>query len=549
VCHALAHCASIRHISCPNDKRSQLDPVAQGLARSLAESVAGWPLIDALNAITCVYPVLLEPQQRSELGAFHTPPSLTRRLFDMAEEAGLDWRVARVLDPASGGGAFLLEAAVRLRRYLQPCEPAFALAQIEARLRGMEIDPHAAALSQVALEILLSDLIGAAGRQLRPLVKVCDALEEPPMACFDLVIGNPPYGRVALSPQQRQRFARSLYGHANLYGIFTDLALRWAQPAGIIAFLTPTSVLGGQYYAALRRLLVTEAPPSAINFVDARRGVFEDVLQETMLAIYHRRTVPQTILTESDTGPVQVHYLSLDADGETTLTKNGTIMLPTDPTAPWIAPREPADASLVAKLATMPTRLADWGYKVSTGPLVWNRFKTQMREHAGADTRPIIWAEAVTADGRFVLRADKRNHTPHLAITKADEWLIVTVPCVLIQRTTAKEQARRLIAAELPADVVEKNRGVVVENHLNMVVANSKPPRVSAAAVAAVLNSMAADRAFRSISGSVAVSAFELEALPLPSVEAIQEIEELLRLGADRCAVDAAVCQLYGLAG
>ena len=31
-----------------------------------------------------------------------------------------------------------------------------------------------------------------------------------------------------------------------------------------------------------------------------------------------------------------------------------------------------------------------------------------------------------------------------------DEWLLLDRSCVLLQRTTAKEQARRLIAAELP---------------------------------------------------------------------------------------------------
>ena len=38
--------------------------------------------------------------------------------------------------------------------------------------------------------------------------------------------------------------------------------------------------------------------------------------------------------------------------------------------------------------------------------------------------------------------------------------------CILVQRTTAKEQARRLIAAELPSEFVHQHRGVVVENHL-----------------------------------------------------------------------------------
>lgn len=112
----------------------------------------------------------------------------------------------------------------------------------------------------------------------------------------------------------------------------------------------------------------------------------------------------------------------------------------------------------------MPGRLADWGYSVSTGPLVWNRFKSQMRDRAGRGVHPLIWAEAVTADGRFIYRAEKRNHTPYFKIERGDGWLLVEEACVLVQRTTAKEQARRLIAAELPAEFIAKHGGVVVES-------------------------------------------------------------------------------------
>jgi adenine-specific DNA-methyltransferase len=53
-------------------------------------------------------------------------------------------------------------------------------------------------------------------------------------------------------------------------------------------------------------------------------------------------------------------------------------------------------------------------------------------------------------------------------------------------------------------------------------------PKVSPCAVEAVLNSEIIDLVFRCISGSVAVSAFELEALPLPTPEQMRTIERLL---------------------
>lgn len=514
----------------------QLDIGVAELAQAVGREAAPLPIGEAVYFLTGLYTTLLASRERGVLGAFYTPPALATRLLDMADEQGVDWTRARVLDPASGGGAFLLPAAERMIAALPAADPAFVLRQIGARLLGLELDPYAAGFGQNAIELLLADVTAAAGRAAPIVVRVTDTLEEAPSTRFDLVIGNPPYGRVTLTPTQRQRFARSLYGHANLYGVFTDIAVRWTKRGGTIAYLTPTSFLSGHYYSALRELIAKEAPPVAIDFVHARRGVFEDVLQETLLAVYRRGAKP---------GRAQIHYVQVTSEREAHVIRNGTIGLPSPASQPWLAPREPRHSALIAAAEAMPARLADWGYSVSTGPLVWNRFKSQMRDRAARGAHPLIWAEAVTADGRFMFRAEKRNHAPYFKIERGDAWLLVEEACVLVQRTTAKEQARRLIAAELPAEFIAAHGGVVVENHLNMVRPTARPA-VPPATVAAVLNSQVADQLFRCINGSVAVSAFEMEALPLPSAADMQGVEELVSRKARSTEIEAELARLYG---
>jgi adenine-specific DNA-methyltransferase len=514
----------------------QLDLAVDELAQAIGREAAPLPIDEAAYFLTGLYTALLATRERGALGAFYTPPSLASRLLDMAEEQGVDWTCARVLDPASGGSAFLLPVAQRMITILRWAEPQFVLRQIGARLLGLELDPYAAGFGQNAIELLLADVTAAAGQPAPVVVRVADTLEEPPAARFDLVIGNPPYGRVALTPEQRHRFSRGLYGHANLYGVFTDIAVRWAKKGGVIAYLTPTSFLSGHYYSALRELIAKEAPPVAIDFVHARRGVFEDVLQETFLATYHRGAKP---------GRVQVHYVQVASEREARVIRNGTIGLPSPASQPWLAPRDPKHSKLISVADSMPARLADWGYSVSTGPLVWNRFKDQMRERPGRSVHPLIWAEAVTAEGRFIYRAEKRNHAPYFKIELGDAWLLVKEACVLVQRTTAKEQPRRLIAAELPGEFVTQHSGVVVENHLNMVRPTSRQ-KVSPATVAAVLNSRIVDELFRCINGSVAVSAFELEAIPLPSPAAMRGVERLVAQGAGSEELERELARLYG---
>jgi adenine-specific DNA-methyltransferase len=512
----------------------RLDAAAAGLARTLGEEAGKLPIENAAFQLSACYTAMLPEAIRSEWGAFYTPPALTARLMELAEEAGTDWCKARVLDPACGGGAFLLPVALRMQERLPTLTAGRLLDHFAGHLSGFDIDPFAAQLTQTWLEIAFAEISIKTGRPFPSVIRVCNSLEQAVSGKrFDLIIGNPPYGRLRLASELREQYQRSLFGHANLYGLFTDLALRWARKGGVIAYVTPTGFLAGEYFKALRALLAKDAPPIAIDFITERRGVFDDVLQEALLATYRRGGTLRS---------PTVHYLSVN--GTAQVTHAGSFTLPDDASYPWLAPRTPDDGPLVEQLNRLPARLADWGYKVSTGPLVWNRFKDQFRSRPGKDTLPVIWAESVTADGRFIFRAEKRNHQPHFRSGPSDKWLKVTEPCVLLQRTTSKEQARRLIAAELPKAFIDAHGGVIVENHLNMVKAIGKP-KIAPAVVAAVLNSKIADRAFRCISGSVAVSAFELEALPLPSPQKMKAIGDLLRAGATQSLIDASLERLF----
>jgi len=514
-----------------------LDFEAADLAALIGPAASALDTVAASYWLSVTYTTMLPDSLRSRLGIYYTPPALSARLLDMASEAGTDWETCSVLDPACGGGAFLGPAALRMTAARRGQEPRRILASIAERLRGFEIDPFAAWLSQTFLEIALAGLCAAADLRLPQVVSVCDSLEQKPAGdAFDLVIGNPPYGRVRLSPQLRQRYRRSLYGHANLYGLFTDLALRWSAPGGVIAYVTPTSFLAGEYFKALRALLAAEAPPAAVDFIEARKGVFEDVLQETMLAAYRRG---------GEAGTAAVHYVAVSPSGDAHVSPAGDFELPIKHSAPWLLPRHPDQAALIARMADMPSRLADWDYKVSTGPLVWNRHKSQLRNRPGKGCLPLVWSEAIAGPGRFVHRAEKKNHEPFFKLEEGDDWLRIDKPCVLLQRTTAKEQSRRLIAAPLPEELFDEHGGLVVENHLNMVRSLNGAPKVSHNAVSAVLNSEIVDLAFRCISGSVAVSAFELEALPLPSLEQMGTIEKLIARQANPETVERRLRAIY----
>src|SRR5258708_15890477 len=282
-----------------------------GLTARIGEAFLILPPSQSGFLLGQLYTALLPDMVRKNLGAYYTPPALVKRLLELVTNCGFDWSRGKIIDPACGGAAFLASVAPKLVEHSRNKQPIAIIEDIENRLFGIEVDPFAAWMTMVLLDLALLDLTLSAKRPLKNLVSSRDALEIRPneLGIFDLVIGNPPYGRVTLATDQRARFKESLFGHANLYGLFTDLAVRLSKPAGIIGYVTPTSFLGGEYFKNLRLLLESRAPLQRLDFVSDRDGVFDGVLQETMLAVFQQRT-------PSATNHVQLNLLRADNPSE-----------------------------------------------------------------------------------------------------------------------------------------------------------------------------------------------------------------------------------------
>ena len=113
-----------------------------------------------------VFEGLMGADRRKTSGTYFTPPDLLRSTVAAALDAALanrapdDVRHLRVLDPAVGSGAFLLEALGQLeqrRATLWPDEPraAHRRAVIRDNLFGVDIDPMAVRLAELRLWLAL----------------------------------------------------------------------------------------------------------------------------------------------------------------------------------------------------------------------------------------------------------------------------------------------------------------------------------------------------------------------------------------------------------
>jgi adenine-specific DNA-methyltransferase len=491
------------------------------------EGLAPAPSSDApadLSGLTgfdvgALYVAALSAGVRSRHGRHYTPVMLAEHLWTMTRLAlghrrpGLPLP-GLVRDPACGGGALLLPPLRQHLGALAEADPRVTLAGLPRFVEGVDADPSAVWITNVVLAAELLPFIArvpdARRRPLPMLARVGDGLAATDRRARAVVM-NPPYGRVRLDDVERARWDRYLYGHANLYSLFLAAGLESLDQEGTLAALVPTSFLAGRYFASLRAELAQHAPLRDLTFVEQRGGVFAGVLQETCLAAFTRRRARRTAIASANGHIVDVAKVASPRGDR-----------------PWVLPRRSDDAHVAAAAATMPHTLASAGWRVSTGPLVWNRRRADLGPEPGAPSASVLWAADL--DGGQLHRDPVRDDLRRLALRANDaDVLLLEEPAVLVQRTTAPEQQRRVVCVELTSELLAEWGGaVVVENHVNVIrSASTAEPLLSRSALAAVLSTRTVDRLTRCISGSVALSAYELESLPLPDADTLASWEGL----------------------
>ena len=453
------------------------------------------------------YVTALEPAIRSHTGRHYTPPALAAALWEQARATAGGQIDGLVFDPACGAGALLLPP---LRSWLS-CDvaPERALAGAATAIGGCDLDEAAVWLGNVALASVMLPWWAKLPAMHRPplpaLLHVGDGLA-PRDVRPAAVLMNPPYGRIRLDDDERMRWSHAVHGHANRYALFMAAGAALLRHGGVLAAVVPAGWLGGCYFQRLRAHLAAHAPMKQITYVRERTDVFSTgVIQETVLASFLRGAAAG-----------EIGCTALELSSQLTRAYLGSVCPPARPDLPWPLPRKHSDVALVRRAGALHARLPDYGWKVSTGPLVWNRAKERISARRGDGSVTIIWAADL--DGGTPRRSPIRQPQRWLALRPGDDHvLVLDRPAVLVQRTTAPEQPRRLLAAELDVACLERWGGrVVVENHVNVLTCRDPQSPLTARLLMALLKSAALDRLYRCLTGSVAVSAYELSAIPLP---------------------------------
>lgn len=480
---------------------------------------AGLPEDEKHYWISSLYALLMPAARRRRLAAYFTPPHLAQYAIDLLTAAGIQPGKDRILDPASGGAAFLVPLAARIagRARQRDASAEKILLAIESTLAGVEIEPDLAKLSKALLADLLWKEIRSAGRRPNVAIKQADTLRLPaPDILYDAVIGNPPYGRV-FRPTKAilKAFAPVITdGYVNLYVLFLEQALRLVKPGGVICLIIPISFVGGPYFSSLRKRILETAHVLSLDPIDKRSDLFLDVLYDVCVLVLRKKGL-------SARTPVATSSLLMIRQPNQLL---GNLDLPEQPTGRmWALPDDKQkDGLFRAGLET----LRDYGYVAKTGYFVWNR--EQHRYRVGKKPRsnevPLFWAHNIKP-GTRCKPYDGEPGAERIGFVKmkADSTAIIHTDAIILQRTSNKRQSRRLIAAVVRQSALPGERGFVGENHTIIIIPDpAKKQKIPIAMLCRLLNTAAVDARFRRMSGSVSVSTKALNQLPLPTTAQIR---------------------------
>lgn len=235
------------------------------------------------------------------------PPARTA-LVEFWEAWQDDLATVRLLDPACGSGAFLIEAFDQLHATYQASNDRlqelrghrslFDLDKriLEHNLYGVDLNEEAVEICRLSLWIKTASR-GKALTSLDHTIRAGNSIVAEPSihprafdwqaafpqvfaaGGFDVVVGNPPYVRQellgAIKPYLEEHYA-AYHGMADLYVYFYELGLNVLKPGGLLSFIVTNKWMKAGYGEPLRMLLAdTSWIESVVDFGNAKQ-IFED---------------------------------------------------------------------------------------------------------------------------------------------------------------------------------------------------------------------------------------------------------------------------------
>ncbi len=339
---------------------------------------------------------------------------------------------------------------------------------------------------------------------------------------YDFVIGNPPYMKIPKDAPEATAMPEVCYGAPNLYFIFAAMGLFNLERDGEMVYIIPRSWTSGAYFKRFRQYFLTEGKLEHIHLFASRNKVFdkEDVLQETIIIkVKKTHQTPKKVTITSS-------HSNNDFDNLASLTVPYGLVVSGNDYYVYLVTDE-KEVSVLERLHRFNKTLPDIGLKMKTGLTVDFRNREILRNDAEEGAIPLFYAQHIK-QGEVQFPIQKEHE---YVVTEQKGLMQDNRNYLFVKRFTAKEERRRLQCGVYLSKKYPQYKKISTQNKINFVdglIIEMSECLVYGLYV--IFNSTLYDEYYRILNGSTQVNSTEINAMPVPDLDSIQEMgRELMK--------------------
>ncbi|MBR1516631.1 MAG: Eco57I restriction-modification methylase domain-containing protein [Bacteroidales bacterium] len=327
---------------------------------------------------------------------------------------------------------------------------------------------------------------------------------------FDMVIGNPPYLKIAKDAEEALAMPEVCYGAPNLYFLFWAMSINNLKDGEELVYIIPRSWTSGAYFERFRQYLFRHCVITNIHLFGSRDKVFdsESVLQETMIVkVKKTRKTPRFVKMSSSETSDFTNIKYYDVDYNTIVAPNRFVFLVTSQ----------EEAEILSRVNSQSCTLESDDLRMRTGLIVDFRSREVLRDSDEDGSFPLFYSHHIK-NGRVQWPAGRSSE---YILTNKSGYLQENANYLFVKRFTSKEEKRRLQCGIYLKSDYSEYKYISTQNKINYIKCDS-PELVYGLYV--LLNSTLYDSYYRLLNGSTQVNSTEINLMPVPSKESIRQM-------------------------
>ncbi len=339
---------------------------------------------------------------------------------------------------------------------------------------------------------------------------------------YDVVIGNPPYMKIAKTSTEAETMSDVCYGAPNMYFLFMAMGMFNLTDDGELVFIIPRSWTSGAYFRKFRQKILNEGILEHIHLFISRDKVFEKetILQETMIVKVRKTNKnPESIVitTTQNNGDFSNKTIFKTSYDNVVAGENKYVYLVTN--------KEEAD--ILEKMNTWSDTLPSIGLKMKTGLTVDFRNRDMLRNCPEKESVPLFYSQHIK-EGKVIFPIGKENE---YILTNQSGLLQENTNYLFVKRFTAKEERRRLQCGIYLSKKYSKYKMISTQNKINFITGLKSLSECMVYGLYVLFNSTLYDSYYRILNGSTQVNSTEINSMPVPPVNTIEKMgKELMKI-------------------